>query len=219
MGALLLCLGVVLLAHPVQAMSWSWSPLGQGASGPAAKGANSAGERLSLTLDNPGQVRRLVRSGNNTLLLLLDGESPALQRQGTAPVPGALLESVGMSNGQVRITLSARAMSHVMRRSSPSVIDIEIFAAGLQGDSAARQSAGDDALNGAAGQGTSLAESLPIDAGKDFLHNMLKTLDNAQQYVQSLSPADLVNTARTRLMDLGLSLPLFAAKRLPLIYH
>ena len=211
MGALLLCLGVVLLAHPVQAMSWSWSPLGQGASGPAAKGANSAGERLSLTLDNPGQVRRLVRSGNNTLLLLLDGESPALQRQGTAPVPGALLESVGMSNGQVRITLSARAMSHVMRRPSASVIDIEIFAAGLQGDSAARQSAGDDALNGAAGQGTSLAESLPIDAGKDFLHNVLKTLDNAQQYVQSLSPADLVNTARTRLMDLGLSLPLFAA--------
>ena len=139
MGTLLLCLWVVLLAHPAQAMSWSWSPLGQGASGPAIKGANSAGERLSLTLDNPGQVHRLVRSGNNTLLLLLDGDSPALQRQGTAPAPGALLESVGMSNGQVRITLSARAMSHVMRRPSASVIDIEIFAAGLQGESSERR--------------------------------------------------------------------------------
>ena len=205
MGTLLLCLWVVLLAHPAQAMSWSWSPLGQGASGPAIKGANSAGERLSLTLDNPGQVHRLVRSGNNTLLLLLEGDSPALQRQGTAPAPGALLESVGMSNGQVRITLSARAMSHVMRRTSASVIDIEIFAAGLQGDSAARQSAGDDALAGAAGQGISLAESLPIDAGKNFLHNALKTLDNAQQYVQSLSPSGLANTAKAKLMDLSLS--------------
>ena len=211
MGALLLCLWVVLCAHPAQAMSWNWSPLGQGASGPAAKGANSAGERLSLTLDNPGQVRRLVRSGNNTLLLLLDGDNPTLQRQGAAPAPGALIESVGMSNGQVRITLSARAMSHVMRRPSASVIDIEIFAAGLQGDSTARQSVGDDALAGAAGPGTSLAESLPIDAGKDFLHNALKTLDNAQQYVQSLSPAELANTAKAKLLGLGLSLPLFAA--------
>ena len=87
----MLCLWVVLCAHPAQAMSWNWSPLGQGAYGPAAKGANSAGERLSLTLDNPGQVRRLVRSGNNTLLLLLDGDNPTLQRQGAAPAPGALI--------------------------------------------------------------------------------------------------------------------------------
>lgn len=202
---------VVLLAHPAQGMSWNWSPLGQDGSGSAAVGANSAGERLSLTLDNPGQVRRLVRSGSNTLLLQLDGDSPTLQRQGGAPVPGALLESVGVSNGQVRITLSARAMSHVMRRPSPSVIDIEIFAAGLQGDNAVRQTAGADAPASAAGLGASLAESLPIDAGKDFLHNSLKTLDNAQQYIQSLSPSELADTAKTKLMGLGLSLPLFAA--------
>ena len=211
MGALLLCLCILFVAQPALGMSWSWSPLGQGAAGAAASSANSAGERLSLTLDNPGQVRRLVRSGSNTLLLLLDGESPDLQRHGAAPVPGALLESVGMSNGQVRITLSARAMSHVMRRSSPSVIDIEIFAAGLQGDSAAKQTAGDDALASASGQGASFGESLPIDAGKDFFHNALKSLDNAQQYVQNLSPSELADAAKAKLIGLGLSLPLFSA--------
>ena len=202
---------MLFIAQPAQGMSWNWSPLGQGGAGSSAIGVNSAGERLSFTLDNPGQVRRLVRSGTNTLLLLLDGDSPDLQRQGAAPLPGALLESVGVSNGQVRITLSARAMSHVMRRPSSSVIEVEIFAAGLQGGNALRQTAGDDAHVGAVEQGTSLAESLPIDAGKDFLHSALKMLDNAQQSIQSLSPSDLVDTARAKMAGLGLSLSLFSA--------
>ena len=206
---------MLLCAQPVQAMSWSWSPLGQGGAAPAASGGNAAGERLSITLDNPGQVRRLVRSGSNTLLLLLDGDTPVLQRQGAAPAAGALLESVGMSNGQVRITLSSRAMSHVMRRPSASALDIEIFAAGLQGDSAARQdaqalAAGDTAAPGAAVQASSLGDSLPIDAGKDFLHTALKMLDNAQQNVLSLSPSDLLDTAKNRLTGL-LPLSVFSA--------
>ena len=206
---------MLLCAQPVQAMSWSWSPLGQGGAAPTASGGNAAGERLSITLDNPGQVRRLVRSGTNTLLLLLDGDTPVLQRQGAAPAAGALLESVGMSNGQVRITLSSRAMSHVMRRPSASVLDIEIFAAGLQGDTAARQdaqalAAGDTAAPGAAEQASSLGDSLPIDAGKDFLHTALKMLDNAQQNVLSLSPSDLLDTAKNRLTGL-LPLSVFSA--------
>ncbi|WP_291331996.1 hypothetical protein, partial [Desulfovibrio sp.] len=36
MGALLLCLCVLLLAHPAQGMSWSWSPIGQGGAVSAA---------------------------------------------------------------------------------------------------------------------------------------------------------------------------------------
>lgn len=216
MGTLLLCLCLLLFAHPAHGMSWSWAPFVQGAAGSAGAGSNTAGERLSFTLDAPGQVRRLVRSGSNTLLLLLDGDSPALQRQGANPAAGALLESVGMSNGQVRITLSPRAMSHVMRRPSASVIDIEIFAAGLQGESSSRQdaqpqAAGDDAGAGSAGQGTSLADSLPIDAGKDFLHSALKTLDNAQQRLLHFSAADLWDTAKNRLDGLGLPLSIFSA--------
>lgn len=214
MGALLLCLCVLLLAHPAQGMSWSWSPIGQGGAGSAASTASGAGERLSITLDNPAQVRRLARSGSNTLLLLLEGDSPTLQRQGAAPMPGALLESVGLSNGQVRITLSARAMSHVMRRPSASSIDIEIFAAGLQGDNAARQDTqaqSESTLAGTADQGSSLGDSLPIDAGKDFLHSALKMLDNAQQNIQNLSSSDLLDSAKNRLADLGLPLPIFSA--------
>ena len=107
MGSLLLFLSILLLAQPAYSMSWSWTPLADKGVAPAASPAHPASERLSFTLDNPGQVRRLVRSGTNTLLLYLDGPAPDLQRQGSAPARGALLESVGVSNGQVRITLSS----------------------------------------------------------------------------------------------------------------
>nr|WP_291332595.1 tetratricopeptide repeat protein [Desulfovibrio sp.] len=101
-----------------------------------------------------------------------------------------------------------------MRRPSASSIDIEIFAAGLPGDNAARQDTqaqSESTLAGTTEQGTSFGDSLPIDAGKDFLHSALKMLDNAQQNIQNLSPSDLLDSAKNRLADLGLPLPIFSA--------
>ena len=216
MGSLLFFLSILLLAQPAYSMSWSWTPLAEKSAAPAASPAHPASERLSFTLDNPGQVRRLVRSGTNTLLLYLDGPAPDLQRQGSAPARGALLESVGVSNGQVRITLSSKAMSHVMRRPSPSVIDIEIFAAGGQQGADAQQPGAQpqpasENIAGAADQETSFAVNLPAEAGKGFLRSALAMLDSVQQRIKSLSPAGMVDAAKAKLAGIGRSFSVFSA--------
>jgi hypothetical protein len=114
-GALLLIAGLLLPAQSSYGMSWNWAPIADTAAttvaGKQSKSSQPAGERLRLTLDSPGQVHRLLRTGN-TLLLYLDDPSATLERSGAAPSAGALLDSIGLSNGQLRITLSPKAVNH-----------------------------------------------------------------------------------------------------------
>lgn len=201
MGALLLCLCMLLCparaGHELELVT-AWARR----CGPSLWGQRG----WRATEHYAGQPRsgtQACAQRINTLLLLLDGDTFS---SGANPI-GALLESVGVSNNQVRITLSSRAMSHVMRRPSASVLDIEILPlthrsnlppAGMLNTS----SRGHRTAPGAAERASSLGDSLPIDAGKDFLHTALKMLDNAQQNVLSLSPSDLLDTAKNRLTGL-----------------
>lgn len=214
LGPLLFLLSFLLLAQPAHSMSWSWTPLDENGGAPSA--THPASERLSLNLDNPGQVRRLVRSGTNTLLLFLEGPAPELVRHGAAPAPGAMLESVGVSNGQVRITLSPRAVNHVMRRSSPAVLDIEIFAAGAQHEDAAarqgglNQTSGDDVAS-SDGQEPSFAVNLPAEAAKGFLRSAVAMLEDVQRGVRAMSASDMMSAARARMEGFGQSFFNFSA--------
>ena len=222
-GALLLIAGLLLSAQPSYGMSWSWAPLGDSgaaqAAGQQAKGARAAGERLRLTLDSPGQVHRLLRTGN-TMLLYLDDPSVTLERQGPAPSAGALLDSIGLSNGRLRITLSPRAANHVVRRSSPAELDIEIFAAGSQqGENTPRPDAAgmpvsDVASAGSEGQETSFAVHLPAEAAEGFLRKADKLLGDVQQGVKALSFAGLLDAGKARLANLGLNFSVFSSSKI-----
>lgn len=206
-GALLLIAGLLLPAQSSYGMSWNWAPIADTAAttvaGKQSKSSQPAGERLRLTLDSPGQVHRLLRTGN-TLLLYLDDPSATLERSGAAPSAGALLDSIGLSNGQLRITLSPKAVNHVMRRSSPSELDIEIFAAGPQkGENSSRlDAAGVPVGNASAdseGQGASFAVNLPADAAVGFLQKAQKLLGDVQQ-----GAAGLLDAGKAKLADLSL---------------
>jgi len=206
-GALLLIASLLLPAQPSYGMSWNWAPIADtdaaNAAGQQSKSSQPAGERLRLTLDSPGQVHRLLRTGN-TLLLYLDDPSATLERSGAAPSAGALLDSIGLSNGQLRITLSPKAVNHVMRRSSPSELDIEIFAAGPQkGENSSRlDAAGVPVGNASAdseGQGASFAVNLPADAAVGFLQKAQKLLGDVQQ-----GAAGLLDAGKAKLADLSL---------------
>lgn len=210
-GALLLIASFLLPAQPSHGMSWNWSPIADTDAGTAAgqqsKSLQPAGERLRLTLDSPGQVHRLLRTGN-TLLLYLDDPSAKLERSGAAPSAGALLDSIGLSNGQLRITLSPKAVNHVMRRSSPSELDIEIFAAGTQkGENSSRLDAAGVPLGNAPadseGQGASFAVNLPADAAVGFLQKAQKLLGDVQQGVRALPFAGLLDAGKAKLADLS----------------
>ena len=206
-GALLLIASLLLPAQSSYGMSWNWAPIADTAAttvaGKQSKSSQPAGERLRLTLDSPGQVHRLLRTGN-TLLLYLDDPSATLERSGAAPSAGALLDSIGLSNGQLRITLSPKAVNHVMRRSSPSELDIEIFAAGPQkGENSSRlDAAGVPVGNASAdseGQGASFAVNLPADAAVGFLQKAQKLLGDVQQ-----GAAGLLDAGKAKLADLSL---------------
>lgn len=211
-GALLLIAGLLLPAQSSYGMSWNWAPIADTAAttvaGKQSKSSQPAGERLRLTLDSPGQVHRLLRTGN-TLLLYLDDPSATLERSGAAPSAGALLDSIGLSNGQLRITLSPKAVNHVMRRSSPSELDIEIFAAGPQkGENSSRlDAAGVPVGNASAdseGQGASFAVNLPADAAVGFLQKAQKLLADVQQGARALPFAGLLDAGKAKLADLSL---------------
>ena len=189
-GAWLLVLGAVLAAMPAFGMSWSWTPL-------AGEGGRPAGEeRLSFVLDNPGQVRRLVRGGSSSLLLSLDGGTPTLERRGPAPAAGSLLEGLGISNGQIRINLSSRAVSHNLRRPSPKQIDIEIFAAGAQPEASASQQGAAPlpaapetpvgAVSPAGSTAAASAADLPPAAVKEALNRSRKVVDEVFQGAASM---------------------------------
>lgn len=215
-GALLLIGNLLLPAQPSYSMSWNWAPIADAdaaaAAGQQPKSSKTAGERLRLTLDSPGQVHRLLRTGN-TLLLYLDDPSATLERSGAAPSAGALLDSIGLSNGQLRITLSPKAVNHVMRRPSPSELDIEIFAAGTQkGENSSRlDAAGVPVGNVSAdsdGQGASFAVNLPADAAVGLLQKTQKLLADVQQGVKALPIAslfttDLFDAGKAKLADLS----------------
>ena len=220
-GALLLIASLLLPAQPSHGMSWNWSPIADTDAGTAAgqqsKSLQPAGERLRLTLDSPGQVHRLLRTGN-TLLLYLDDPSAKLERSGAAPSAGALLDSIGLSNGQLRITLSPKAVNHVMRRSSPSELDIEIFAAGTQkGENSSRLDAAGVPLGNAPadseGQGASFAVNLPADAAVGFLQKAQKLLADVQQGVRALPFAGLLDAGKARLTDLSLKFSALGATK------
>ena len=211
-GALLLIASLLLPAQTSYGMSWNWAPIADTAAttvaGKQSKSSQPAGERLRLTLDSPGQVHRLLRTGN-TLLLYLDDPSATLERSGAAPSAGALLDSIGLSNGQLRITLSPKAVNHVMRRSSPSELDIEIFAAGPQkGENSSRlDAAGVPVGNASAdseGQGASFAVNLPADAAVGFLQKAQKLLADVQQGARALPFAGLLDAGKAKLADLSL---------------
>lgn len=211
-GALLLIASLLLPAQSSYGMSWNWAPIADTAAttvaGKQSKSSQPAGERLRLTLDSPGQVHRLLRTGN-TLLLYLDDPSATLERSGAAPSAGALLDSIGLSNGQLRITLSPKAVNHVMRRSSPSELDIEIFAAGPQkGENSSRlDAAGVPVGNASAdseGQGASFAVNLPADAAVGFLQKAQKLLADVQQGARALPFAGLLDAGKAKLADLSL---------------
>ncbi|KAF5083837.1 hypothetical protein DSECCO2_84230 [anaerobic digester metagenome] len=211
-GALLLIASLLLPAQSSYGMSWNWAPIADTAAtavaGKQSKSSQPSGERLRLTLDSPGQVHRLLRTGN-TLLLYLDDPSATLERSGAAPSAGALLDSIGLSNGQLRITLSPKAVNHVMRRSSPSELDIEIFAAGPQkGENSSRlDAAGVPVGNASAdseGQGASFAVNLPADAAVGFLQKAQKLLADVQQGARALPFAGLLDAGKAKLADLSL---------------
>ena len=211
-GALLLIASLLLPAQSSYGMSWNWAPIADTAAtavaGKQSKSSQPAGERLRLTLDSPGQVHRLLRTGN-TLLLYLDDPSATLERSGAAPSAGALLDSIGLSNGQLRITLSPKAVNHVMRRSSPSELDIEIFAVGPQkGENSSRlDAAGVPVGNASAdseGQGASFAVNLPADAAVGFLQKAQKLLADVQQGARALPFAGLLDAGKAKLADLSL---------------
>ena len=210
-GALLLIASLLLPAQPSYGMSWNWAPIADtdaaNAAGQQSKSSQPAGERLRLTLDSPGQVHRLLRTGN-TLLLYLDDPSATLERSGAAPSAGALLDSIGLSNGQLRITLSPKAVNHVMRRPSPSELDIEIFAAGIQkGENSSRlDAAGVPVGNASAdseGQGASFAVNLPADAAVGLLQKAQKLLADVQQGAKALPFAGLLDAGKAKLTDLS----------------
>lgn len=215
-GALLLFASLLLPVQASYGMSWSWAPLANGGAGQSA--TVRSGERLSLTLDSPGQVHRLLRTGN-TLLLYLDDPAATLERHGDAPSSGALLDSIGLTNGRLRITLSPKAVNHVVRRPSPAALDIEIFAAGPQQEEntspqdAAGQPAGQSASANPDKPQPSFAVNLPADAAEGWLQKALNLLDDVQQGVRGLSIADMVDAGKTKLANLGLNLSVFASAK------
>lgn len=106
-----------------QALSWSWSTPQTGV------------EKLHLQLDEPAQPSSLVRAGGNSLILYLNSSEslvPSLELNGSMPPSGALLESVGLVDSQVRILLSSRTVRHAVHRTAPDKLDIEFFAAGVE---------------------------------------------------------------------------------------
>lgn len=123
LGVFLLALGAVaMLVSGAHALSWSWSTPQTGV------------EKLHLQLDAPAQSGSLVRGGGNSLILYLNSSgahAPMLELTGTMPPSGALLESVGLVDNHVRISLSSRTVGHAVQRSAPDRLDIEFFAAGL----------------------------------------------------------------------------------------
>ena len=210
-GALLLIASLLLPAQPSHGMSWNWETIADtaavNAAGQQSKSSQPAGERLRLTLDSPGQVHRLLRTGN-TLLLYLDDPSATLERSGAAPFAGALLDSIGLSNGQLRITLSPKAVNHVMRRSSPSELDIEIFAAGTQkGENSSRPDAAGVPVGNASadseGQSASFAVNLPADAAEGLFQKAQKLLADVRQGAKALPFAGLLDAGKAKLADLS----------------
>ena len=119
-----LSLSVFIFQVPdAQALSWSWSTPQIGV------------EKLHLQLDEPAQPTSLVRAGSNSLILHLNSSEsfvPSLELNGSMPPSGALLESVGLADSHVRILLSSRTVRHVVHRTAPDRLDIELFAAGLK---------------------------------------------------------------------------------------
>lgn len=96
-----------------------------------------------------------------------------------------------------------------MRRSSPSELDIEIFAAGPQkGENSSRlDAAGVPVGNASAdseGQGASFAVNLPADAAVGFLQKAQKLLADVQQGARALPFAGLLDAGKAKLADLSL---------------
>ncbi|WP_291440535.1 tetratricopeptide repeat protein [Desulfovibrio sp.] len=116
-----LLLNLIFFApSPAHALTWSWSSPEKGV------------ERLRLHLDAPAQGAEVFFAGDKDLIFYINSLGaplPPLARVGNTPAAGALVKTVELANGRLRVQLSAQAAS-IVRRPAPDRLDIEFFAAG-----------------------------------------------------------------------------------------